>query len=380
MTQLFASPFRIFFVSTAGWAVLAAALWLVLITGQLQLPLGLHMLQWHQHEMLFGFLNAAVAGFVLTAVCAWTNTDRLHGLPLFLLWLVWLAGRLAALFGESLPAPTVAVVNLAFLPLVMLDAGRRIWQARQQRQIIVLLVIALLWLVELGLLLEPVRDYSGTALIVASALMLVIGGRITPAFSRNWLRAHQRDGEAVVSWRWLEATMLASLALLLGALLLGDTVVAGAVALLTALLTLLRTLLWRGWLVREEPLLWTLHLSLLWIPFGLALLAATCLLGWPASAWKHAISFGAMGLLILTVMARVAQGHTGRPLQFLPGMAAVWWLLLGGAAIRVAAALGWLPWLPGISAAALAWCVAFSMYLWRYLPVLSALRPDGKPG
>lgn len=380
VAHLFASPFRIFFVSTAAWACLGIGLWLSIVTGAMSWPLGLSLLQWHQHEMLFGFLNAAVAGFLLTAVCAWTNSERLHGLPLFLLWLVWLLGRLLALAGAAVPESVVIAINLAFLPLVALDAGVRIWRARQTRQTVVLVVLALLWLAELGLLLEPGVDFSGAALITTAALMLVIGGRITPAFTRNWLRAHQRNDGGVVSYGWLDTLALLGCVLLLTSLLLDSPTIVGVLAIAAAVVTLIRTLLWRGWLVRDEPLLWTLHLSLLWIPAAFALLAASALLGWPVGGWKHAMGVGAMGSLILTVMARVALGHTGRPLH-LPGIVLVaWWLLFASAVVRSASALGWVPWLPGIAIAGGGWVIAFAIYLWRYLPVLTTARPDNRPG
>lgn len=377
---LLAYPFRIFFLSSAIWALAAVGVWILVISGRMALPLGLPPLQWHQHEMLFGFLNPAIAGFLLTAVCAWTQTERLHGLPLMLLWLVWLAGRLLSTFGEPLPHMVVAAANLLFLPLVALDAGWRIWRARQRRQFLVLGVLVLLWLTQLGLLSNPMGRYSGGALVVAAVLMLVIGGRITPAFSGTWLRSRQRDASAIKSYRWLEAAMLASLVLLLIAVLATDGAMTGIMALLAGGLSLIRIGLWRGWLIREEPLLWTLHLSLLWIPVGFALLGTNQLLGWPPSAWKHAIGTGAMGTLIFAVMVRVALGHTGRALTLPDGMVVAYWMLFAAAVIRVLTALGLLPFQPGIVVAGVAWSLGFMLFLWRYTPILAAPRVDGKVG
>ena len=123
VSQLFSYPFRIFFLSMTALALLAIPLWVMQVNGVINLPLALPGLFWHQHEMLFGFLSAAIAGFLLTAVCVWTQTERTHGIRLALLWGVWLAGRLLLAFGAGLPDWLVHAVNLAFLPLIMLDAG-----------------------------------------------------------------------------------------------------------------------------------------------------------------------------------------------------------------------------------------------------------------
>src|SRR5690606_11793541 len=121
--QLFAYPFRIFFLSMTVLTVIGVPLWVLEVSGVLNLPLAMPALFWHQHEMLFGFLSAAIAGFLLTAVCVWTQTERTHGLPLMLLWGVWVAGRVRLAFGGSLPDLLVQGINLAFMPLVMIDAG-----------------------------------------------------------------------------------------------------------------------------------------------------------------------------------------------------------------------------------------------------------------
>jgi uncharacterized protein involved in response to NO len=377
----FAYPFRIFFLSAGVLAVLAVPAWLGLLMHPVAAPLAFAPLHWHQHEMLFGFLHAAIAGFLLTAVCNWTGTERLHGGPLLALWLVWLAGRLLMTAGAAAPAWLAHGVDLAFLPLVMLDAGRRIWQARQQRQLVVLAVLAALWLMELGFHLQPEGPYARGALLAAMLLMLVIGGRITPAFSGNWLRLRGGDPARVEVRPGLERLTLASVAAVLVTQLAPIPAwLAAIAALLAAAASCARLALWRGWLVRAEPLLWILHLALAWIPLALALLAAAELGYAPATAWVHAAGAGAMGALILGVMARVALGHTGRPLALPSGMTGAFGMILGAGIVRVLTTLGWLPWRAGLALAAALWVAAFLLFLWRYVPVLTSPRADGKPG
>lgn len=388
LTTLFAAPFRIFFLSLALWAVVIVPLWLVLLLTPLQLPLLLPAPIWHQHEMLFGFLNAAVAGFLLTAVGTWTGTRPLHGGPLLALWLVWVAGRVLLLGAGGSPVEGLAhALELIFLPLVILDAGRRVARTRQWRQLIVLQVLTLLWLMQLGFHLQPSPRFAGGAMLLAMALMLVIGGRITPAFTANWLRAQGREGEAAAAQApaWIDATAIGLTLLLLPVYLLqpfGPALIP-AITLLTvtaALAVALRLGYWRGWRVYTEPLLWVLHLSLAWIPVALLLMAGSNLGWWPATVWQHAAGMGAMGGLILGVISRVALGHTGRPLQLPGGMIIAFAAIHAGALVRVLTALSLLPWQRGLEIAVLCWILAFGLFLIRYAGVLSSPRPDGKAG
>ena len=381
ISQIFAYPFRIFFLSVALLALLVVPAWLLVLPGGVALPLAFAPLHWHQHEMLFGFLQAAIAGFLLTAVCNWTGTDRLHGVPLMALWALWLAGRVLMWGGAAAPAWLVHVVDLAFLPAVMADAGWRIVKSRQWRQAVVMAVLGVLWLMEIGFHARPGPPFAGGALLMAMTLMLVIGGRITPAFSGNWLRMHGGDPSRIVVIPWLERLTLGAMAATLGLYLVEAPAVLGILtALLAAGASAARLILWRGWLVRGEPLLWILHLALAWIPVSLLLLAAS-VAGWVApTAWLHAGGVGAMGALFLGVMSRVALGHTGRPLRLPPGMTAAFSFMLAAGIVRVATALGAMPWRIGVDLAATLWVLAYLLFLIRYAGILSGPRADGKAG
>ncbi|AOY90051.1 short-chain dehydrogenase [Marinobacter salinus] len=380
ISQLFSYPFRIFFLSMTVLALLAIPLWVMQVNGIINLPLALPGLFWHQHEMLFGFLSAAIAGFLLTAVCVWTQTERTHGLRLVLLWGVWLAGRLLLAFGAGVPDWLVHAVNLAFLPLVMLDAGWRIWHARQKRQLLILLVLGLLWLLQIGFVTRLDMTFSYGALVMAMALISIIGGRITPAFTTGWLRQRGLDSTTVKTIPALDMATLFSLIVLMVSLITGGQTVTGVLAAVAGTLMLVRLAGWKGWLVRRDPLLWVLHLSILWVPVALFLLAGTLLAGWPSNAWSHAAGTGAVACLILGVIARVSLGHTGRPLVLPKGMVTAFFAIHLAALIRVLTAFGVVGWNPGIGASALLWLFAFSMFLFRYTRVLTSPRPDGREG
>lgn len=376
---MFAYPFRIFFLSLSLWALAIVPLWLFILLGPSSLPLSLPPLQWHQHEMLFALLNAAIAGFLLTAVGNWTQTTPLSGRPLFALWLLWLLGRFSLLLGSGLPGGLAMLPDLLFLPCVMLDAGRRIVGVKQWRQLPVLAVLLLLWLAQLDFRLRGDVQAIHAALIFALALMSVIGGRITPSFSNNWLRA-QGLSPTPASPAWLDHGVLVTLIALVPAMVWMMPVVIVPLALLGALLSLTRLWLWRGWRVRAEPLLWILHLALAWIPLTLLLLAGSQLLNWPPAVWLHAGGIGAMATLIYGVMTRVALGHTGRPLVLPTGIVAGYILLQLTAAVRAATAFNVIAWQPGVVISATLWIGAFGLFVWRYTGILLSPRPDGRAG
>lgn len=380
VSQLFSYPFRIFFLSMTVLALAVIPLWVMQVNGVISLPLAMPGLFWHQHEMLFGFLSGAIAGFLLTAVCVWTQTERTHGFRLVLLWGVWLAGRVLLATGADLPFWLVQGVNLAFLPLVIVDAGWRIWHARQKRQLMIMVVLALLWLMQIGFVTRLDMAFSYGALIMAMALISIVGGRITPAFSTGWLRQRGLDSNAVKTIPALDMATVFSLLLLMASLVTGWQTVTGLLALLSGGLMLVRLAGWKGWLVRQEPLLWILHLSILWVPVALFLLAGTLFAGWPSNAWSHAAGTGAVACLILGVISRVALGHSGRPLVLPKGMVFAFTAIHLAALVRVLTAFEIIPWHPGIGGSALLWLVAFGIFLYRYTAILASPRPDGREG
>ena len=211
ITIPFAYPFRIFFLSAGVSALCLIPLWLAVLVGDVALRVAPH---WHPHELLGAFVNSAIAGFLLTAVCAWTGTRPVSGWPLCTLWLVWLAGRLVMLSGTVHAA--AVLIELAFLPAVALLAARPIIAERQWRQAPVLAAIGLLWLCELAFHLSGDGRWLRTEILFAGVLILIIGGRITPGFSRGWLQRHGHGEEAatVITYSWLDSLTIVSALLL----------------------------------------------------------------------------------------------------------------------------------------------------------------------
>ncbi|RMH84556.1 NnrS family protein [Pseudomonas sp. AOB-7] len=373
--------FRPFFLAGALLALLAVALWAAVLQGLLsapQVPGGL--LAWHRHEMPFGFALAIIAGFLLTAVQTWTGRPGLSGRPLIALFALWLAARLVWFLPLALGVLIAA--QLAFVALLLAQLARQLIAARQRNNYPILLVLSLLGLCQ-GLTLAGLalgddalqRRGALAALWLIAVLLSLIGGRVIPFFTQRGLGRV----EAFAAQPWRDRLLLAGGLLVAALFASGHNLQAQPwLALPFALLAALHGLrLWHWHLpgIWRVPLLWSLHLAYAWLLVATLGMAAWHL-GWLAqpSPASHALAVGALGGLVLAMMARVSLGHTGRPLQPPKAMAWAFTVLNLGALIRVAAGGSWL-WL-----AALCWGLAFALFVVYYAPLLCRARVDGHPG
>lgn len=385
---LFAYPFRIFFLAAGAYAILSLWAWLALIVTGLPLNGDIPPFNWHVHEMLFGFVAAAIAGFLLTAMCNWTGARPLAGGKLLLLFLSWLVGRLAMWLAFWLPEPVIAVADLGFMAAVTVYAGRVISAAGDRRNLMLIAILGTYWLCNLAFHVGLLSGQFGlviaserAALMLVVVMITVIGGRITPAFSRNWLIRSGRSSQSIRSWLWLDGLAIGLLlALTLALVGLGHSPLTGLLALSAGLAHTVRLLAWSGWSTAKEALLWILHLGQAFIPLGLFLMGAAMLgSAIPVTAWAHAFA-ASLATMILGVMTRVALGHTGRPLTLPSGVLVCYGALILAMALRLIVALGWLPWRSGLLASALLWTLAFAGFLLRYWPILTRPRVDGRSG
>ena len=384
----FAYGFRPFFLAAGLYAVIAVGAWAwILVAGRApfgELPPHL----WHGHEMLFGFIGAAIAGFLLTAVPSWTGSRGFAGAPLVLLSALWLAGRVAFASAAVLPWPAVAAAELAFLPLLAFLIGRSLVQERN-RNFPMLVIVAVLWGIDGWFLWAlAAADYlqAGLALRTGIGVLLllvtVIGGRIVPAFTANALRARGIAAE-ITTRKPVEVATIGSMALavVVDPLAPGQQA-AGIVALIAALAQAVRLAGWRSLRTFDDPIVWVLHAAYAWLPLGLALKAVHLLAGAPwAAQWLHALTIGVAAMMIMAVMTRASLGHTGRPLVVARSIAVAYALLLGAALVRVfGPALLPASYLATVETAALLWIAAFAIYVAVYAPILTRERADGKPG
>lgn len=384
----FAYGFRPLFLLAGWYAVVAIGVWLWLYAGAGGPFAGLPPQLWHGHEMLFGFVAAAIAGFMLTAVPSWTGSRGFAGTPLLLLSLIWLAGRVAMFAGDAIPGWMLAVAELAFLPALAILLLPALLRATN-RNTPLLGVLAALWAADAvfvyGLLqgrpaLAAAALYS--ALNVILLLVTVIGGRIVPAFTGNALRRRAECAE-LASFAWLDRfVIVAMVAVIVVDILVPAGPAAGMVALAAGLGQAARLAGWRGWRTVAEPIVWILHAAYLWLPVGLLLKAAWLLggAGW-AVHWLHALGAGAAGTMILAVMSRASLGHTGRELRVAPLVTAGYLALILAVFVRVFGP-AWLPlgYTTTVAIAGGLWLTAFLAYSIVYTPVLLQPRVDGKPG
>jgi len=372
--------FRPFFLAGALFALLAVALWAAVLHGAPGLAVPGGLLAWHRHEMPFGFGLAIIAGFLLTAVQNWTGRPGLSGWPLISLFGVWLAARLA--WFVPVPLAVLITLQLAFIGLFIAQMARQLIAARQRNNYPILLVLSLLALCQsltlAGLVMgdDSLQRRGALAALWLIAVMLsLIGGRVIPFFTQRGLGRV----EAFAAHPWLDRLLLVCGVLVAALFASGHNLQARPwLAAPFILLSVLHGLRLRRWHLRGiwgVPLLWSLHLGYAWLLVA-SLGMAAWHLGWLAqpSLASHALAVGAMGGLILAMMARVSLGHTGRALQPPKVMPWAFGLLNLGALIRVTCGGGWL-WL-----AALCWGVAFALFAWHYAPMLFRARVDGHPG
>ena len=380
---LFTYGFRPFFLAAGLAALLLVPLWAWSIVAAAALPVAWPPSLWHAHEMLFGFVAAAIAGFLLTAVPSWTGRKGFAGWPLLALSALWLAGRMAATCSALLPPLLVSAVSLAFLPLL---AAMLAWPLLRERNrnTPLLLVLLLLWACQLAFHgSAALADYEVTrrsviaAIDIVLVLVTVIGGRIVPSFTANALRL---SGSKLLP-RASSGLTPAAVALMVGVAAvdawLPSSTLAGILALAAAGVQALRLSQWRGLYTTRMPIVWILHLAYAWIPIGLGLKAWALLGSGTSDAnWLHALTVGAITTMIVAVMTRTSLGHTGRRVEAHRLTVIAYGLLSIAALVRVAGpAVPSLSYVALIVAAAALWSAAFALYLWIYTPILGTRRP-----
>lgn len=375
-----AKGFRPFFLLSGAFGALVLPLWMLVFTGKL-LPAGpLQGIYWHAHEMIYGFTLAVVAGFLLTAVSNWTGRETVVGPALGGLAALWAAARLLLMLVPGWVGP---VVDLCFVPLVVLGIGRPLVATRRRRNYPFAALLMLLWTTDLLVYTDVAGLTPGLGLTAMRAavwlivlVILLITGRIVPMFTRNATGVQgirnfpAADGVAVISTAALVPLEFASLP--------GITM---GVATLGGIATFVRMIHWGTAHSLRQPLLWVLHLGHAAVGAGLLLRGATLWAGLPTTYAVHAVTVGGIGLLTIGMMARVALGHTGRPIRVGPLVAMSFVALALAALVRVVVPWVWpAAMLDGLWAAALLWSVGFGVYTVCYLPILTTPRVDGKAG
>jgi uncharacterized protein involved in response to NO len=373
--------FRPFFFLGALYAGLAILLWLPMVFGQLRLATAFDPVDWHIHEMLFGFLPAVVTGFLLTAVPNWTGRLPVQGRPLGVLVALWVIGRAAVLLSALTGPVAAALLDCLFLLAVAGVTANEIVAGRNGRNLKVLIPLTVLLLA--NVLFHAEAYFSGTSdyarrLAVAAAIMLIvlIGGRIIPSFTRNWL-AREKPGRLPAAFgRFDGATVMVSVLAFAGWIAAPAAPATGLVMIVAGLLHVLRLARWAGDRTIREPLVLVLHLAYLFVPAGFVLAGLAAIrpdLVVPA-AGLHAFGAGAIGAMTLAVMMRASLGHTGHALAMDRIMKAVYAAAVVAALLRVSAAFDWAHFQSLVLLSGLAWSLAFIGFATAFAPKLFTRR------
>ncbi len=374
--------FRPFFLMAALWAALAMTIWVSMMAGHDVLPIAFDPIAWHSHELLFGYLGAVIAGFLLTAVPNWTGSLPIVGWPLAGLAGLWVAGRVAVGLSGALTPAAVAVADLAFPVAIAGFLGREIVAGRNWKNVPVLgLVIG--WVIA-NAAFHWDSAFGGSAaqgiglragLAVAVMLIALIGGRIVPSFTRNWLAQRGIDRLPTPFGRPDAAVLGLTLVTLALWVVWPDRAVSAAGCGLAGVAHMWRLARWQGQRTGGEALVWVLHAGYAFVPLGFLALAASWFTPGLAPAAQHVWMAGAIGLMTLAVMTRASLGHAGRPLHATPAIATLYVLLIVAVAARLAAGAlpeqGWL-----LHLAAFAWIGAFGGFAVIYWPILVHPRKE----
>lgn len=383
--RLLSGAFRPFFLLAAFWMAGSILAWVPLYMGHAALPTAFAPRDWHIHAMLFGGVPAIIAGFTLTAVSSWTGRPTITGRPLAVLALIWLAGRIAVSVSALTGPVAAAAIDLAFPIALAVTLGREVMLAGNWRNLRVVGLVLLLALADAGFHAEAMENGLAdisvrAALSTVLMLILLMGGRITPAFTRNWLKARGESRLPAPFDRFDALAMIAA-----GLAFIAWTVApawVGTAALLglAGLLTAARLTRWRGLAARSEPLLLVLHVAIATVAAGFLVEALAIL--WPAgvdpAAALHLWTAGSVGLTVLGVMTRVSRGHTGRPLTAGRLELAIYALVSVGALLRMAAPYTGEAYFHVLACAGLLWAAAFLAFAIGYAGILTGPRADGR--
>lgn len=364
---LFDLGFRPFYLLAGAYAALAVPLWAAEYAGWLPGP----GIVWHAHEMVFGYAFAVIAGFLLTAVRAWTGLPTPTGAALAGLAALWIAARALAFMS----LPLAAWAGVLFAIALAFALGRPLVAARNRRNYFFIALV--LGLGAAGVAVQRGPQLGLTlGLDVVLFIMAVMAGRVVPAFTNNAIA-----GAGARRHPWLEWSALGAILALIAADALQRTELAAGIALIAGLLHAARLALWAPGKVLRRPILWILHASYAWIVVHLLLRGFTGFGMLPYALGTHALTVGAIGGLTLGMMTRTARGHTARPLAAGRAEVASYVLVQLAAVTRVLVPLAFpATYLGATLASAVFWFLAFAVFVAAYVPILTRPRLDGQPG
>lgn len=372
MTSFLSSPFRPFFLLAAAYSILSLSLWVSVVAGFFAFD---HVgLVWHVREMLFGFVATVMLGFLLTAGANWTGQQTFKGAMLGVLVSIWIAARFFWVTGSSLSIAAAldglvfAAGGLKLAHMVLISRNTRNYAFP-----VVLFVFASICAVESYLYINDQQlslDVLKIVFFIMMHVVLVMGGRVIPFFTDRGLQRSQIRRYPVLK----RLSLVSSICFVLAFAFDVPEVWLQAIGALVALLNAVRWWTWRPFESLGHSMIWPLHLSYLLVCLGFALFA----FGSPNSFVMHVFAIGGFGMMILSMISRVSLGHTGRALCLPPYMVTVFYLLLGSLILRACAVFFGGTYQAFITLSAIAWFLAYGIFLISYTPILISPRADGR--
>lgn len=379
---LFSFGFRPFFLFAALFAGLAVPAWLAAFAHGQPFGAGGNAMGWHAHEMIFGYTGAVIAGFLLTAIPNWTGRAPVMGNPLALLFGLWLAGRIAM----ALPGSGAAgqVIETLFLLALVAAVWREILAGRNWRNLPVAGLLSAFTIANILWHLEasgaPLGGFGQRlALSALAMLMALIGGRVIPSFTTNWMRKERMTPLPHPFGAFDKAVLALTGAALVGWLALPFSNVTGWLLVGAGVAHVARIARWQGWRTGAEPLVIILHIAYLWLAVALLLMASAILAPglFAGASALHALTAGAVGQLTLAVMTRASRGHSGRKLEADSATVAIYSCIFVGALLRLALPFTPLSYSLGASVAGVFWSAGMLLFVASYGPMLMGRRPAG---
>lgn len=371
--------FRPFFLGGAVWAATAMIIWIGAVVAGIEVAGDYGARAWHAHEMLFGFASAVLAGFLLTAVPNWTGRLPVSGPPLLYLLSLWCVGRVGLLLAGAIGVLPAVILDSLFLPALLAICLREIVAGRKWSELKVMAGLGTLSLANICFHYEVITEgtpvYSARLATAAYVMMIMIlGGRMLPSFTRNWLNKSGRTDLPVPYNRFDLAVIVASIPAFGLWVIDPESAWTGAAALAAAVLHALRLSRWRGWATVREPLVTVLHLAYAFVPLGFLSIAAAAQGVVDTVTALHVLTVGTIASMMLAVMTRATRGHTGRELTASKATCAIYAAIFASALVRPLAAVA-----PDhldliyVSAGTL-WIAAFAGYVLEYGPMLIRRR------
>ncbi|MCV0429215.1 MAG: NnrS family protein [Roseibium sp.] len=380
--------FRFYFLAAGIFSVFAMLAWTVWLSVHaaggafVSVPMGMAPHLWHAHEMVYGYTIAVMAGFFITAVPNWTGSKEAGAVFVSVSGLVWVLGRLSVWFSGSLDPVIVAVVDLAFIPILATSILGRLAQKAQLRNAVFLFLLSALFTGNLLMHLEWIGWTERTAasgvrlgLFISAAMIVIIGGRVVPAFTRNALNRIEYAGSMPVSHPWFDRAgiLLALLAAVSSVVPIPETAL-GLICLGAGAVNMARLAGWKGWATLKSPILWILHVAFLLLTVGYIVYGFSLLFDlFSETAALHLLAAGAVGGMTLAMMTRASLGHSGRPLKVSLPIALAYLSVIAAALLRTFGTQI-LDYFPVMIASGLLWMIAFVLFTWVYFPILTKPR------